>query len=49
MMQEELLKLIWDVSKAGKLLNDREIERLLDIIVRSRNLKEYLNEMHPLE
>ena len=40
MMQEELFKIIWDVSKAGNLLNAREIERLLDIIVRSRNLKE---------
>lgn len=42
MMQEELFKIIWDVSKAGNLLNTREIERLLDIIARSRNLKEFL-------
>ena len=45
MMQEELFKIIWDVSKAGNLLNTREIERLLDIIVRSRNLKEFLKEI----
>ena len=45
MMQEELFKIIWDVSKAGNLLNTREIERLLDIIVQSRNLKEFLREI----
>lgn len=45
MMQEELFKIIWDVSKAGNLLNTREIERLLDIIVQSRNLKEFLKEI----
>ena len=45
MMQEELFNIIWDVSKAGNLLNAREIERLLDIIVRSRNLKEFLKEI----
>lgn len=48
-MNDELRRLIWDVSSKNRMLNDREILKVLDIRIRERDLKEYLKEIRFLE
>ncbi len=48
-MTDELRRLVWDVSSKNRMLNDREIVKLLDIEIRERDLNEYLKDICFLE
>lgn len=48
-MSDELRRLIWNVSSKGKLLDDKEILKVVNIVIQEKSLKEYLKEIKFLE
>ena len=45
-MYNELLRIVYDYSKKGKILDSNAIESIVDIVVRNRDLNDYVKRIN---
>ena len=45
-MQNELLRIVYDYLKKGKILDSNVIESIVDIVVRNRDLNDYVKRIN---